>query len=260
MEDGGCGHRARPARRGRPRATLPDAQGQLVGPGDGTEVDIDAAREDGLHCRAGLMDGHRGRIGHGQHDMGIAHIQRGPSRDRARPEDARRGGLGGAAEPVRAGTGTRGAHLSGPDDGVRQVRRLNRASARTGDGVHHDVKFGLSQRAGDGVCEAPEAVAGHLGRRAVGVPQPHGRGAARTAARRVDHGIDQPVRADAVAPMAQRDGRPGSISLSGKLVDERDDEVVAQSVELVESQPAGHPCILARRKAERTGCDGYRRS
>ena len=116
-----------------------------------------------------LPEGHRGRISHGKHHVRVAHVHSVPSLDRARTEDlldrSSRAGTGG----IGTGPGPEAAHLRGPDDGVRPMRRPDRAPAGAGHGVHDDFELRLSESTGDGMGQAPEAVAGHLCRRAVGV-------------------------------------------------------------------------------------------
>ena len=245
MEDGGRSHRPRPACRGGARAAFPDAQRHLIGPRDRTEVDVDATCEQRLDRRAGLPHENCNGIGHRQHRVGVAHVHCLPALDCTAAEKLRGHGCRARIGPVRIGAGCGCAHLRGADDGVGRMRRLDRAEPGAGHGVHDDVKLGRSESAGDGVGQTSEAVAGHLRRRAVGVPQPHGRGANRTVTRRVEHCKDQPVRSYAAAPIAILGGRTGGVALDGQFVYERDEEVVAQPVKLVESQPAGHLCILA---------------
>ena len=179
--------------------------------------------------------------------------------ERAGPVDAT---TVGATVGTHVRPGGHLAHVDGGDDHVRVGRGRHGDDPFTRVGC--DVQLGRAvgtETAGDGLGEAPDPVAAHLGPAAIRVVQGHRPPIGCVAG----HGGEQAVRADPVVACAaapgQLDRSPVSAATPpGRGLGEVHEEVVAEPVELGEVQEIGrrhgahspmsasdsHPCVCQR--------------
>ncbi len=205
------GARPGPAGERDPHAALPHDEIDAVAR-DVAELDVRAARKVGVRREAWseVIDvGARERAE--QHRVGVVRV--GDAHDDALSVDLERPVAEEADE----------AHVDRHD--ARAVRVLDGARARARVGVDRHVAVTLPTRASDVHGHAPDAVAAHLGDRAVRVEHEHAHVAARLAGRQHE---DDAVRADAEPAIAQGDGALRRHDALVPRVD--DDEVVAQTL------------------------------
>ena len=106
--------------------------------------------------------------------------------------------------------------------------------ADTGRSGHIELEVGDSSLEGDSVSEAAQPVAAQFGGTAIGVQQPHNGAAA--IGRKTE---DQSISADASAPITPRDRLLPRVD--GQPFDERDKEIVAQTVMFRQTNSHGAP-------------------
>ncbi len=238
----GCRARTGPAAQRLADAALPHAHGDLVGTGDGDELDVGVLREAlvDLELRARGGDVRGLRVVDEQHEMRVAHPGGVPFvRDtvvrRFEAERAR------CRERDGGGVERRGAHVDGRGDHLARVVELQVDRTTTTVGVDDEALPVTDSLPVHDPREAADAIPAHLRDVAVGVEQLH------PAVGAVGAGAhdDEAVGADAAMAVAERDGLIRQDPLHARVgIEPRpDEEVVPRGVQLREADRAHAPQI-----------------